>query len=58
MFKIKVTESTANLVRRTEAIVLRMYPVRMEMPGVYELVEVRGRDSSIGGTLCQQTIHL
>ena len=57
-FEMKITEPTANLVRRTEAIVLRMYQVRMEMPRVYDLVEVRERGSSIGGTLRPKTIHL
>lgn len=48
---MRIAEATANLMLGTKAIVLRMYPVRMDLPGVYDLVEIRGRDSSIGGTL-------
>ena len=52
MFKAKNAETTAELVLTTKTIVLRMYPGRMDLPGVYDLVEIHGRGSSFGGTLC------
>lgn len=58
MFMIELAEATADLVRRTKAIVLRMSSGRMEMSGVYDLVEICGRSSSIGGALCRKKIHL
>lgn len=45
-------EIKVDVVQRAEAIVFRVYKGRMDLPGVYDLVEIRRRSSSIGRALC------